>query len=81
LEDHLASDIQIFDCWHCAGLIDSMNDIVWAINPEQHDRLSNLVYRMRRRFANDLLGGCKIGLQFHSSDVELRVGDVSGKSF
>ena len=35
-------------------LLDSMSDIVWAIAPD-HDRLSNLVYRMRR-FATDLLG-------------------------
>ena len=55
-------------------LVDSMSDIVWAINPE-HDRLSNLVYRMRR-FATDLLGGQGIALQFHSSvaDHDLRIG-------
>jgi ligand-binding sensor domain-containing protein/two-component sensor histidine kinase len=55
-------------------LLDSMSDIVWAINPE-HDRLSNLVYRMRR-FATDLLGGQNIGLQFRSSVTEhdLKVG-------
>ncbi len=34
-------------------LIDSMSDIVWAINP-RHDRLADLVSRMRR-FAGDLL--------------------------
>jgi ligand-binding sensor domain-containing protein/signal transduction histidine kinase len=33
-------------------LVDSMSDIVWAIDPEQ-DRLGNLTHRMRR-FANDL---------------------------
>lgn len=55
-------------------LVDSMSDIVWAINPE-HDRLSNLVYRMRR-FATDLLGGQGIALQFRSSvaDHDLRIG-------
>jgi len=55
-------------------LVDSMSDIVWAINPE-HDRLSNLVYRMRR-FATDLLGGQGIALQFRSSmaDRDLRIG-------
>jgi ligand-binding sensor domain-containing protein/signal transduction histidine kinase len=55
-------------------LVDSMSDIVWAINPE-HDRLSNLVYRMRR-FATDLLGGQRIALQFRSSvaDRDLRIG-------
>lgn len=55
-------------------LVDSMGDIVWAINPE-HDRLSNLVYRMRR-FATDLLGAQGIALQFRSSvaDRDLRIG-------
>ncbi len=55
-------------------LVDSMSDIVWAINPD-HDRLSNLVYRMRR-FATDLLGGQGIALQFRSSmaDRDLRIG-------
>jgi ligand-binding sensor domain-containing protein len=55
-------------------LVDSMSDIVWAINPD-HDRLSNLVYRMRR-FATDLLGGQEIALQFQSSvtDHDLRIG-------
>ncbi len=55
-------------------LVDSMSDIVWAINPE-HDRLSNLVYRMRR-FASDVLGGQGIGLEFRSGVAEhdLRIG-------
>ena len=55
-------------------LVDSMSDIVWAINPE-HDRLSNLVYRMRR-FATDLLGAQGIALHFRSSlsDRDLRIG-------
>ncbi len=55
-------------------LVDSMSDIVWAINPD-HDRLSNLVYRMRR-FATDLLGAQGIALQFRSSvaDHDLRIG-------
>jgi ligand-binding sensor domain-containing protein/two-component sensor histidine kinase len=55
-------------------LVDSMSDIVWAINPD-HDRLSNLIYRMRR-FAADLLGAQGIALQFHSTvaDHDLRIG-------
>jgi len=55
-------------------LVDSMSDIVWAINPE-HDHLSNLVYRMRR-FATDLLGGQGIALRFQSSvaDHDLKIG-------
>src|ERR1019366_5305810 len=53
-------------------LVDSMSDIVWAINPD-HDRLSNLVYRMRR-FATDLLGAQGMALEFRSSvgDHDLR---------
>jgi signal transduction histidine kinase len=56
------------------GLVDAMSDIVWAINPD-HDRLSNLVYRMRR-FATDVLGGQGIELQFRSSVAEhdLKIG-------
>lgn len=46
-------------------LVDSMGDIVWAINPE-HDRVSNLTHRMRR-FATDLLGGQGIELTFRSA--------------
>ena len=44
-------------------LVDSMSDIVWAIDPEQ-DRLGDLSYRMRR-FANDLFGhnGVRVRLQ------------------
>ena len=55
-------------------LVDSMSDIVWAINPE-HDRLSNLVYRMRR-FATDLLCVQGVALEFRSSlaDGDLRIG-------
>lgn len=54
-------------------LVDSMGDIVWAINPE-HDRLGDLVHRMRR-FATDLLGGQEIALGFRSSvpDDDLRI--------
>jgi signal transduction histidine kinase/ligand-binding sensor domain-containing protein len=50
------------------ALVDAMSDIVWAINPD-HDRLSNLVYRMRR-FAMDVLIGQGIALQFRSSVAE-----------
>jgi ligand-binding sensor domain-containing protein/two-component sensor histidine kinase len=55
-------------------LVDSMSDIVWAIAPE-HDRLTNLVYRMRR-FAADLLGAHGIVLQFRSTvaDRDLKIG-------
>ncbi len=54
-------------------LIDSMSDIVWAINPE-HDHLSNLGYRMRR-LATDLLGS-QMALEFRSfvADHDLRIG-------
>jgi len=47
-------------------LIDSMSDIVWAINPEE-DRLDDLAHRMRR-FANDLLAASGVYLQFRVAD-------------
>jgi signal transduction histidine kinase len=50
------------------SLVDSMSDIVWAINPE-HDHVSDLSHRMRR-FATDLLGGQGIVLGFRSSAAE-----------
>ena len=55
-------------------LVDSMSDIVWAINPE-HDRMGNLIHRMRR-FATDVLGGQGIALRFHFSvsDEDLKIG-------
>ncbi len=55
-------------------LLDRMSDIVWAISPD-HDLLSDLVHRMRR-FANDVLGGQDIALQFQSSigDHDLKIG-------
>ena len=43
-------------------LVDSMSDIVWAIDPEQ-DRFGDLAHRMRR-FAGDLLTGGGVRLQF-----------------
>jgi signal transduction histidine kinase len=43
-------------------MIDSMSDIVWAINPER-DNLSDLIQRMRR-FAEDILDAQDIGYQF-----------------
>ncbi len=44
--------------------VDSMSDIVWAIDPEQ-DRLRDLAYRMRR-FAGDLFNGNGVRVQFRS---------------
>lgn len=43
-------------------MVDSMSDIVWAINP-QKDHLSDLIQRMRR-FAEDILDAKDIGYQF-----------------
>ena len=43
-------------------MVDSMSDIVWAINPER-DNLSDLIQRMRR-FAEDILDAQDIGYQF-----------------
>ena len=52
-------------------LVDSMSEIVWAINP-RHDRLHDLVSRMRR-FAADMLTSRRIALRFRSSDEERKV--------
>ena len=43
-------------------LVDSMSDIVWAINPKR-DQLSDLIQRMRR-FANDVLEPTDIEVSF-----------------
>jgi len=47
-------------------LVDSMSDIVWAIDPK-HDRLFDLAARMRR-FAADMLATRRIALRFRSPD-------------
>jgi signal transduction histidine kinase len=47
-------------------LVDSMSDIVWAIDPE-HDRIGDLTHRMRR-FAEDLCGAAGIALTFRAPD-------------
>ncbi len=50
-------------------LVDSMSDIVWAINP-RHDHLDDLVHRMRR-FAGDFLSAGKIQFEL---EVKGRAG-------
>jgi ligand-binding sensor domain-containing protein/signal transduction histidine kinase len=54
--------------------VDSMSDIVWAVNPKR-DQLSDLTQRMRR-FAEDILGARNIELHFQvpQSERELKVG-------
>jgi two-component sensor histidine kinase len=47
-------------------LVDSMSDIVWAVNPRK-DRFSELVKRMRR-FASDVFSSREIALQFEAPD-------------
>jgi ligand-binding sensor domain-containing protein/two-component sensor histidine kinase len=47
-------------------LVDSMSEIVWAINP-RNDRLQDLASRMRR-FAADVLSGRQIALRFRAPD-------------
>ncbi len=47
-------------------LVDSMSEIVWAINP-RNDRLQDLASRMRR-FAADVLTGRQIALRFRAPD-------------
>ncbi|MBI3425833.1 MAG: hypothetical protein HY011_23135 [Acidobacteria bacterium] len=55
------------------GLVDSLNDIVWAINPTR-DRLSDLTYRMRR-FASDVFTARDIAFDFSApgppADIKL----------
>src|SRR5207249_386547 len=55
-------------------LVDSMSDIVWAINPKK-DHLSDLVQRMRR-FASDLFTARQIEFSFNAPGEEraLRIG-------
>jgi PAS domain S-box-containing protein len=55
-------------------LVDSMSDIVWAINP-QKDHLSDLSQRMRR-FASDLFTARGITFRLHVPDAEhdIKVG-------
>jgi signal transduction histidine kinase/sugar lactone lactonase YvrE len=55
-------------------LVDSMSDIVWAINP-QRDRLGDLVHRMRR-FAGDTTAGDDVALVFRAPEGrdDLRLG-------
>jgi signal transduction histidine kinase len=45
-------------------LADSMNDIVWSVNPDR-DHLRDLLQRMRR-FASDVLAGKNIEFGFHA---------------
>jgi signal transduction histidine kinase/ligand-binding sensor domain-containing protein len=45
-------------------LVDTMSDIVWAINPRK-DHLQDLIQRMRR-FASDLLAPKGISFEFHA---------------
>lgn len=47
-------------------MVDSMSDIVWAINPNK-DSLNDLVNRMRR-FASDVLDAKDIAYRFHLPD-------------
>ncbi len=55
-------------------LVDSMSDIVWAINP-QKDTLSDLMGRMHR-FAADVLTAANINLKWQSpdSDADIPIG-------
>lgn len=55
-------------------LVDSMSDIVWAINP-QKDHLSDLTQRMRL-FASDIFTGSSIRFRFDApgADQDVRIG-------
>lgn len=54
--------------------VDSMSDIVWAVNPKR-DHLRDLTRRMRR-FADDILGARNIALRFREPDtgLDLKLG-------
>jgi ligand-binding sensor domain-containing protein/signal transduction histidine kinase len=52
-------------------LVDTMSDIVWAINPKK-DHLSDLRQRMRR-FASDVFTARQIAFHFRASDSELDI--------
>jgi signal transduction histidine kinase len=49
-------------------MVDSMSDIVWAINPTK-DHLSDLIGRMRN-LAGEMTELCDIGLRVHLSGIE-----------
>jgi signal transduction histidine kinase/ligand-binding sensor domain-containing protein len=53
------------------GLVDSMSDIVWAIDPRK-DHLRDLSQRMRR-WASDILTGRNIDFTFHAPAEDLRL--------
>ncbi len=55
-------------------LVDSMSDIVWAINPAR-DHLSDLTQRMRH-FASDVFSARQISFQFRAPDTDrdIRMG-------
>jgi signal transduction histidine kinase len=55
-------------------MVDSMSDIVWAINP-QKDHLSDLIHRMRR-FASDTFDSTDVGyrFQFDEATQDIAVG-------
>lgn len=48
-------------------LVDSMSDIVWAVNPKR-DHLGDLAQRMRR-FASDVLSARNVGFDFHAPEA------------
>lgn len=52
-------------------LVETMSDIVWAINPEK-DRLQDLIQRMRR-FASDLLIAKGVQLEFNAPTYVLEI--------
>lgn len=62
--------------------VDSMSDIVWAVNPKR-DHLRDLTRRMRR-FADDIFAARNIEFQFHAPEIDrdIRLGaDVRREVF
>ncbi len=52
-------------------LVDSVSDIVWAVNP-RHDSMRNLAHRMRR-FAEETLGERDVEVTFSAPEDDLEV--------
>jgi signal transduction histidine kinase len=63
-------------------LVDSMSDIVWAIDPDQ-DHLGNMTHRMRR-FASDLFSrdGVELSVDLPAEDHDTKLGaDIRRQAF
>jgi ligand-binding sensor domain-containing protein/two-component sensor histidine kinase len=73
-EDQEMSEVLSLIAGTSRELVDSMGDIVWAVNPDR-DHLVDLVKRMRR-FASDVFSARNIAFHFESpvDDRDIRLG-------